>query len=82
MVDVVGYSRFMEADEVGALLAVKQHRCEVIDPAITAHRGRVVKLMGDGTLVEFASVVDAVNVAMITLSLVSNMLMINVRRAR
>jgi adenylate cyclase len=58
--DVVGYSRLMETDEAGTLTALKAHREELIDPAIAEHRGRVVKLMGDGTLVEFASVVDAV----------------------
>ncbi len=58
--DVVGYSRLMEIDEAGTLAALKSHRKELIDPAITGHRGRVVKLMGDGALVEFASVVDAV----------------------
>jgi TolB-like protein/Flp pilus assembly protein TadD len=58
--DVVGYSRLMELDEVGTLTVLKAHRRELIDPAITEHRGRIVKLMGDGTLVEFASVVDAV----------------------
>ena len=58
--DVVGYSRLMELDEVGTLTALKSHRKEVLDPAIAEHRGRIVKLMGDGTLVEFASVVDAV----------------------
>jgi Adenylate and Guanylate cyclase catalytic domain len=47
----------------GTLRAVKQHRRNVIDPAVAAHRGRVVKLMGDGILVEFISVVDAVNCA-------------------
>ncbi len=58
--DVVGYSRLMELDEVGTLAALKGHREEVFDPVIAEHRGRVVKLMGDGALVEFASVVDAV----------------------
>jgi adenylate cyclase len=58
--DVVGYSRLMELDEVGTLAALMTHRKELIDPAIAKHRGRIVKLMGDGTLVEFASVVDAV----------------------
>ncbi len=61
--DVVGYSRLMELDEVGTLAALKAHREELIDPAIAEHRGRIVKLMGDGTLVEFASVVDAVTCA-------------------
>ncbi len=62
--DVVGYSRLMGADEVGTLAALKRHREIVFDPAITAHNGRVVKLMGDGTLAEFGSVVDAVNCAL------------------
>ncbi len=61
--DVVGYSRLMELDEAGALTALKAHRQDVFDPAIAEHRGRIVKLMGDGTLVEFASVVDAVTCA-------------------
>jgi class 3 adenylate cyclase/TolB-like protein len=63
MADVVGYSQLMEADEAGTLRAVKQHRGEVIEPAIATNKGRVVKLMGDGTLAEFASVLDAVNCA-------------------
>jgi class 3 adenylate cyclase len=58
--DVVGYSRLMEADEVGALGALKGHRDELINPRIADHHGSIVKLMGDGALVEFASVVDAV----------------------
>ncbi len=57
--DVVGYSRLMGADEAGTLLRLMAHRNEFIDPTIAAHRGRIVKLMGDGALVEFASVVDA-----------------------
>ncbi len=61
--DVVGYSRLMELDEAGTLTALKAHREELIDPIITEHRGRIVKLMGDGALVEFASVVDAVECA-------------------
>ena len=61
--DVVGYSRLMASDESGTLEALKRHReCE-FDPAVAAHGGRVVKLIGDGTLVEFTSVVDAVNCA-------------------
>jgi adenylate cyclase len=63
MADVVGYSHLMEADEAGTLQALKQHRGEVIEPAIAANKGRLVKLMGDGALVEFASVLDAVNCA-------------------
>src|SRR6185437_14998465 len=62
--DVVGYSRLMGADEVGTLAALKRHRENVFDPAIVAHNGRVVKLIGDGTLAEFGSVLDAVNCAL------------------
>lgn len=58
--DVVGYSRLMGADEAGTLAALRHHRETVFNPAVAAHNGRVVKLIGDGTLVEFASVVDAV----------------------
>jgi len=62
--DVVGYSRLMEADEAGTLIALQTHRRELIDPEIAGHGGRIVKLMGDGALVEFASVVDAVECAL------------------
>src|ERR1700758_5239458 len=58
--DVVGYSRLMGADEVGTLNALKAHRRELVNPAITEHHGRIVKTTGDGMLLEFASVVDAV----------------------
>jgi class 3 adenylate cyclase/pimeloyl-ACP methyl ester carboxylesterase len=58
--DVVGYSRLMGADEVGTLNALKAHRRALCDPAIAAHHGRIVKTTGDGILVEFASIVDAV----------------------
>jgi adenylate cyclase len=58
--DVVGYSRLMAADEAGTLAALKQHRQTVFDPAVAAHNGRIVKLIGDGTIVEFGSVIDAV----------------------
>ena len=58
--DVVGYSRLIRADEEGTLLALRALREKLIDPKIKEHRGRTVKLMGDGMLVEFASVVDAV----------------------
>jgi adenylate cyclase len=61
--DVVGYSRLMEADEEGTLAALKAIRREVADPRIAAHRGRIVKTTGDGLLIEFASVVDAVRCA-------------------
>ena len=62
--DVVGYSRLMAADEAGTLAALKRHREVVFDPAVAAHNGRIVKLIGDGTIVEFGSVVDAVNCAL------------------
>ena len=62
--DVVGYSRLMGADEAGTLAALKRHRETTFDPAVAAHNGRIVKLIGDGTIVEFGSVVDAVNCAL------------------
>jgi adenylate cyclase len=62
--DVVGYSRLMGIDDVATLKALKALRREVVDPAIAAHHGRIVKTTGDGMLVEFGSVVDAVNCAM------------------
>jgi class 3 adenylate cyclase/pimeloyl-ACP methyl ester carboxylesterase len=58
--DVAGYSRLMGADEVGTLRALKTHRRDLVDPAIASHHGRVVKTTGDGMLVEFRSIVDAV----------------------
>ena len=61
--DVAGYSRLMGIDEEGTLAALKGHRRAAIDPKITEHRGRIVKTTGDGVLVEFASVVDAVRCA-------------------
>lgn len=61
--DVVGYSRLMGEDETGTLTALKELRAQLFDPAVAEHRGRIVKLMGDGALVEFASVVDAVECA-------------------
>lgn len=61
--DVVGYSRLIRADEEGTLAALKSLRANLIDPLIVVHHGRIVKLMGDGMLVEFASVVDAVRAA-------------------
>ena len=63
--DVVEYSRLMSIDEVRTLEALKAHRRELIDPAIAAHHGRIVKTTGDGALVEFASVVDAVGCAVV-----------------
>ena len=61
--DVAGYSRLMGEDEAGTLARLKLCRREVIDPAIASYHGRVIKLMGDGALIEFASVVDAVECA-------------------
>jgi len=61
--DVVGYSRHIAEDETGTLTALKATRREVLEPAVAARRGRMVKLMGDGALVEFASVVDALECA-------------------
>jgi class 3 adenylate cyclase len=61
--DVVGYSRLMGDDEVGTLGGLKTHRRELIDPAIAAHHGRIVKTTGDGLLAEFRSIVDAVTCA-------------------
>ncbi|MGI9481685.1 MAG: adenylate/guanylate cyclase domain-containing protein [Hyphomicrobiales bacterium] len=61
--DMVEYSRLMEADEAGTLAALKALRSDLIDPTLDAHKGRIVKTTGDGMLVEFASVVDAVDAA-------------------
>ena len=61
--DVAGYSRLMGADEEGTLAALKALRQEIVDPKIREHRGRIVNTTGDGLLVEFASVVDAVRCA-------------------
>jgi adenylate cyclase len=62
--DVVGYSTLMERDEAGTLARLKAGRKEIFDPRVAAHGGRIVKLMGDGALVEFASVVAAVSAAL------------------
>jgi adenylate cyclase len=62
--DVAGYSRLMGLDEEGTLARLKAHRRDFIDPKIAEHRGRIVKTTGDGMLVEFASVVDAVRCAL------------------
>src|SRR5712675_430345 len=61
--DVAGYSRLMGADEEGTLERLKAHRRELIDPKIAEHHGRIVKTTGDGILIEFGSVVDAVRCA-------------------
>src|SRR3974377_328176 len=60
---IAGYSRLMGADDEGTLRQLKGHRKELVDPKITEHRGRIVKTTGDGMLVEFVSVVDAVRCA-------------------
>lgn len=58
--DVVGYSRLVREDEAETLAVVRAHREQVIEPRVAAHKGRIVKLMGDGLLIEFASAVEAV----------------------
>ena len=58
--DVVGYSRLTAADEEGTLARLRELRSDLVDPAVARHRGRIVKTMGDGFLIEFPSVVDAV----------------------
>jgi len=61
--DIAGYSRLMGRDEEGTLAALRAIRRELSDPKIAEHRGRIVKTTGDGLLVEFSSVVDAVRCA-------------------
>jgi len=61
--DVAGYSRLMGEDEAGTLACLRTHRRELIDPKVADHKGRIVKTTGDGFLVEFASVVDALRCA-------------------
>src|SRR4029077_16447349 len=61
--DVVGFSKMIGADEEGTLARLKALRAELVDPAIAASRGRIFKTTGDGLLVEFPSVVDAVQCA-------------------
>ena len=63
--DVAGYSRLMGEDEEGTLAALKAHRRELIDPLLTQHQGRIVKTTGDGMLIEFPSVIDAVRCAVV-----------------
>jgi adenylate cyclase len=58
--DVAGYSRLMGQDEAGTLARLKAHRRELIDPSIAEHKGRIVKTTGDGILIEFPSVVEAI----------------------
>jgi adenylate cyclase len=62
--DVVGYSQLMGLDEEGTLAVLKEHRRNIVEPMVSDHHGRIVKTMGDGFLVEFASAVDAVRCAM------------------
>jgi class 3 adenylate cyclase/TolB-like protein/tetratricopeptide (TPR) repeat protein len=64
MTDIVGYSRLMGLDDVATLQAMDDLRRSIIDPAVVRHHGRIVKTIGDGLLVEFASVIDAVACAM------------------
>src|SRR4029077_11019174 len=61
--DVVGYSRLMGADEAGTLAALRDVWTTRLNPEVAAHRGRIVKMLGDGALIEFASAVDAVECA-------------------
>src|SRR3954454_22172412 len=61
--DVEGYSRLMGNDENGTLARLKAHRTERLEPTLARHGGRLVKLTGDGAMVEFASAVDAVGAA-------------------
>jgi TolB-like protein/class 3 adenylate cyclase len=61
--DVVGYSRLIRGDEAGVLAVLKNHREQLIEPKVAAYRGRIVKLMGDGLLIEFPSAVEAVRCA-------------------
>ena len=64
--DVVGYSRMIRADEEGTIAALKALRADLIDPKLGKYNGRIFKLMGDGMLAEFSSVVDAVRAAVET----------------
>ena len=59
--DVVGYSRLMEQDEAGTLVALAERRKAILESLFAKYRGRAIRLMGDGTLAEFASAVDAVH---------------------
>jgi len=64
MADVVGYSRLMEADEAGTLVDLRERRKCVLEPTVRAHGGRIVKIIGDGVLIEFGSAVNAVAAAL------------------
>ena len=63
--DVAGYSRLIESDEAGTLAALRERRKTILDPTVARHHGRIVKVMGDGVLVEFGSAVNAVACAII-----------------
>jgi adenylate cyclase len=63
LADVVGYSRLMGKDEAGTLSRLRAHRRELINPGIAEHKGRIVKTTGDGILIEFPSVVEAMTCA-------------------
>ena len=63
VIDVVGYSRLMGANEEGTLAVLKNLKDGVVSPQVAAYRGRIVKVMGDGAIIIFASIVDAVNAA-------------------
>ena len=63
--DVAGYSRLIGTDEEGTLARLRALRAELVDPTVATHRGRIVKTAGDGILIEFASVVDAVRAALV-----------------
>jgi class 3 adenylate cyclase len=58
--DVVGYSRLIQEDEGRTLIALRKLRADIIDPVVASHKGQIVKVMGDGLIVSFGSVVDAV----------------------
>src|SRR5216684_7397192 len=61
--DVVGYSRLMERDESGTVARLREHRKQRLEPVLARHGGRLVKLTGDGALIEFTSAVDALSAA-------------------
>jgi adenylate cyclase len=63
MADVAGYSRLMEADEAGTVAALNKYRSEILAPLVAKHKGRIVKLMGDGALLEFTSAVNSIRCA-------------------
>src|SRR5262245_39799905 len=62
--DVVGYSRLMEEDEAATIVALRERRSRILEPTVGTHEGRIVKVMGDGVLVEFASAVNSVMAAL------------------